>query len=311
MIPPQAESLETSALTAASQATHSGTRSLSTRSPGSTSVNRMMPDPPVTRQRTETQRRGSLKTGRTVTCLPNLTSPSQVSLDSIFSRKPSWEASPPQPQLLTAPLGARAFPNISHFMADCNRSLLVHFPTYTISSLRAELNSSLWLPSDWLKVGAVRPYANRWVHLHSQNTLNALNSIQHWRQGIIYKCLLSLWTKNLHFHRMKTPGWKQQGSRAPSLPDAKMMEQASFSSRGDLVAQSWPTLATSWTVAHQVPLSRGFSRQEHWSGLPSPPGDLPNPGIEPACPALHADSLPLTTRDSLQFFLLKNRTNNP
>ena len=39
--------------------------------------------------------------------------------------------------------------------------------------------------------------------------------------------------------------------------------------------------ATSWTVAHEAPLSMGFSRQEHWSGLPCPsPGDLPNPGIK-------------------------------
>ena len=37
------------------------------------------------------------------------------------------------------------------------------------------------------------------------------------------------------------------------------------------------------TVAYQVPLSMGFSRQENWSGLPCcPPGDLPDPGIEPA-----------------------------
>ena len=37
----------------------------------------------------------------------------------------------------------------------------------------------------------------------------------------------------------------------------------------------------------------GFSRQKHWSGLPcSPPGSLPDPGIEPASPALQADSLP-------------------
>ena len=47
---------------------------------------------------------------------------------------------------------------------------------------------------------------------------------------------------------------------------------------------------TPWTVAHQAPLSMGFSRQEYWSGLPFPsPGDLPNPGIEPespVCPAL-------------------------
>ena len=36
----------------------------------------------------------------------------------------------------------------------------------------------------------------------------------------------------------------------------------------------------------------GFSRQEYWSGLPClPPGDLPNPGIEPRSPALPTDSL--------------------
>ena len=48
-----------------------------------------------------------------------------------------------------------------------------------------------------------------------------------------------------------------------------------------------------WTVAHQAPLSMEFSRQEYWSWLPCPlPGDLPNPGIEPRSPSLHADSLP-------------------
>ena len=39
---------------------------------------------------------------------------------------------------------------------------------------------------------------------------------------------------------------------------------------------------TLWIIAHQAPLSMGFSRQEYWNGLPFlPPGDLPNPGIEP------------------------------
>ena len=39
--------------------------------------------------------------------------------------------------------------------------------------------------------------------------------------------------------------------------------------------------ATLWTIAHQAPLSMGFSRQEYWSGLPYPPsGALPNPGTE-------------------------------
>src|SRR5574341_1139765 len=50
--------------------------------------------------------------------------------------------------------------------------------------------------------------------------------------------------------------------------------------------------ATPWTVAHQAPLSKGFSRQEYWSGLLClPPGDLPNPGIKPRSPTLQADSL--------------------
>ena len=50
---------------------------------------------------------------------------------------------------------------------------------------------------------------------------------------------------------------------------------------------------TQWTSAGQASLSMGFSRQEHWSGLPFPsPGDLPHPGIEPGPPALQADSVP-------------------
>ena len=44
---------------------------------------------------------------------------------------------------------------------------------------------------------------------------------------------------------------------------------------------------TPWTAAHQAPPSMGFSRQESWSGLTLPsPGDLPDPGIQPASPAL-------------------------
>ena len=38
--------------------------------------------------------------------------------------------------------------------------------------------------------------------------------------------------------------------------------------------------ATPGTVAHQAPLSMGFSREEYWGGLPCPPPDLPHPGIE-------------------------------
>ena len=50
-------------------------------------------------------------------------------------------------------------------------------------------------------------------------------------------------------------------------------------------------------IAHQVPPSMGFSRQEYWSGLPFPsPGALPNPGIKPGSPTLQADSVPTEPR---------------
>ena len=57
-----------------------------------------------------------------------------------------------------------------------------------------------------------------------------------------------------------------------------------------------------WTVALQVPLSMGFSRQEYWSGLPClPPGHFPDPGIKPVSPAataLKSSSLPLSQQGS-------------
>ena len=44
---------------------------------------------------------------------------------------------------------------------------------------------------------------------------------------------------------------------------------------------------TLWTIDHQAPLSMGFLKQEYWRGLPFLyPGDFPDPGIEPASPAL-------------------------
>ena len=57
------------------------------------------------------------------------------------------------------------------------------------------------------------------------------------------------------------------------------------------------SFSTQRTVASQAPLSIGLSRQEYWSGLPfSPPGNLPNPGMEPESPVLQADSLLLSHR---------------
>ena len=59
-----------------------------------------------------------------------------------------------------------------------------------------------------------------------------------------------------------------------------------------LITQSYPTLCDPMDTAHLAPLSMGFSRQEYLSGLPCPPpGDLPNPGIQPRSPASQMDSL--------------------
>ena len=72
---------------------------------------------------------------------------------------------------------------------------------------------------------------------------------------------------------------------------------------------------TLWTVAHQAPLFTGFSRQKYWSGLPfPPPGDLPDPGIEPEFPvppALQIDSLPLSHQGSLPATIRINCNINP
>ena len=67
-----------------------------------------------------------------------------------------------------------------------------------------------------------------------------------------------------------------------------------------LVAKSW----TLWTVACQVALSMGFPMQEYWSGLPFPPGNLPNSGINPTSPPLHADSSSLSNCGSPHTILL-------
>ena len=75
---------------------------------------------------------------------------------------------------------------------------------------------------------------------------------------------------------------------------------------------------TPWTVAHQGPPSMGFSRQEYWSALPfPPPGDLPDPGIEPGSPALQADALrseppgkPLVSVYMLMFIIIIKPTHS-
>ena len=67
-----------------------------------------------------------------------------------------------------------------------------------------------------------------------------------------------------------------------------------------------PLFGTTWTVAHEAPLSMGFSRQEYWNGLPFPPPEyLPDPGIEPGLQCLlhwQADSYHWATWEALVLF---------
>ena len=91
------------------------------------------------------------------------------------------------------------------------------------------------------------------------------------------------WTSSLHFTNNTNRMWKANYRSKQSHVHAKSPQRVWF-------------LMTQWTVACQAPLSMRFSRHAYWSGLPCPPpGDLPDPGIEPVSPvspALQADSLP-------------------
>ena len=84
-----------------------------------------------------------------------------------------------------------------------------------------------------------------------------------------------------------------------------------------LVAKSCLTFSfmTPWIIAHQVPLSLEFPRQEYWSVLPFlSPGDLPNSGIKLTSAALAEDSLPQSHQASpwsfyILWILTPNRPN--
>ena len=68
--------------------------------------------------------------------------------------------------------------------------------------------------------------------------------------------------------------------------------------------------ATLWTVAHRLFCPRGFSRQEYWSWLPCPPpGDLPDPGMEPVFPALQETAPPGKPKRSGSPFLSRPTVN--
>ena len=126
-----------------------------------------------------------------------------------------------------------------------------------------------------------------WHEILSEHTKALLRS--RWTQDYGQKIL---WQNGKHRLRKSAP-------LAVSHLDEKEMMLCCF--RDDaLVAKLCPTLVTPWVVAHQAPLSMGFSRQEYWSGLPFPsPRYLPDPGVEPRSSAWQANSLSLSHLGSL------------
>ena len=85
-------------------------------------------------------------------------------------------------------------------------------------------------------------------------------------------------------HYRPKASWARSWNQKPTFPHLLLLLlRPRYNRTSMLITQLYLTLVTSWTVARQALLSTGFSRQEYWSGLPLPsPGDLPNPGIEPA-----------------------------
>ena len=90
---------------------------------------------------------------------------------------------------------------------------------------------------------------------------------------LLYQSMTSCWMLIFSFlfsTFLRVPPCLSPGTTQRQMVHAKLL-------------QSCPTLCNPRTVAHQAPLSMGFSRQEYWTGLPCPPpGDLPNPGTEPS-----------------------------
>lgn len=123
--------------------------------------------------------------------------------------------------------------NVAHFMVDYNWSFTCLLPLLDYKLPEGRTQFFPLTPSVCHGVGAVRPSVKWWVHLCSQNTLNALNSIWHCGRGIliIYVSAVPLNLKSSLLQgedtMVKTAGLQ---TPAPMLLAVKMMERGSFSS---------------------------------------------------------------------------------
>ena len=113
-------------------------------------------------------------------------------------------------------------------------------------------------------------------------------SIQKVKYGWKLQKLVYSWKNGLPFPSPKElphPGIKPASLAAPALADRFFTGSTTWEALSYACccssAQCVHSFMTPWTVAHQAPLSLGFSRQVYWSGLPFPSlGHLHNPGME-------------------------------
>ena len=97
------------------------------------------------------------------------------------------------------------------------------------------------------------------------------------------------------------PVVSQPAQRSVTAADAQhhIGEQPRHTSHACACVLSLSDSVSPWTAARQAPLSTGFSRQEHWSGLPlPPPGAFPTQGWNPCLLHWQVDSLPLSHLES-------------
>ena len=121
-------------------------------------------------------------------------------------------------------------------------------------------------------------YKAQWERMEIRKNRNELGvKRQQYFSEFIILYLLRLFKVTVIFHilpqidNLNQPGWE----REPKIQ-----------SNSVYVLSHVQLFGTSWTIAHQDPLSIGLFTQEYWNGLQfSSLGDLPNPGIQPTSPA--------------------------
>ena len=123
-----------------------------------------------------------------------------------------------------------------------------------------------------------------WKCLGSQAQLAGF----HWAILLFSLSLLSSSIQQLFLEHLKCINHCTRWRGQP-YPQSNHHLETRIYGKNTLQSIQWQSLsrvwlfATPWTVVHQAPPSMGLSRQEYWSGLPCPPpGDIPDPGIEPA-----------------------------